>query len=66
MTGLDVRSALLARHPRVEFLLTSAYSRTALSPEGLPESVDFLPKPYSAHELLTKVRAVLNGRRAAP
>jgi two-component system, cell cycle sensor histidine kinase and response regulator CckA len=62
MNGLELRRAVEERHPRVRFLLTSAYGGAALSSTPLPESLEFLPKPFSAHELLTKVRAVLEAR----
>jgi signal transduction histidine kinase len=62
MNGLELRRAVLERHPQVRFLLTSAYGGAALTSTPLPESLEFLPKPFSAHELLSKVRAVLDAR----
>jgi CheY-like chemotaxis protein len=66
LNGLELRRAILERHPQVRFLLTSAYGGSALAATPLPDSLEFLPKPFSAHDLLSRVRAVLEARGKQP
>jgi len=62
MNGLELRRFVRERHPQVRFLLTSAYGGAALASNPLPSALEFLPKPFSAQDLLSKVRAVLEAR----
>jgi FixJ family two-component response regulator len=47
-------------------LFTSGYTEQTIAPEGIVQgAVDFLPKPYGLEALAGKVRATLDGLRAA-
>ncbi|HTV25061.1 MAG TPA: ATP-binding protein [Polyangiaceae bacterium] len=60
MTGLELAAAMKALEPGIEVLVLSGYSRH----QQLPVSMHFLPKPFTADELLVKVREVLDADRA--
>jgi PAS domain S-box-containing protein len=57
MTGIELASALSATCPGLRVLVLSGYSRH----HQLPVSMQFLPKPFTADDLLDKVREVLDG-----
>jgi two-component system, cell cycle sensor histidine kinase and response regulator CckA len=58
MTGLELASALSALCPGLRVLVLSGYSRH----HQLPVSMQFLPKPFTADDLLAKVREVLDAK----
>jgi hypothetical protein len=49
-------------HRRLRVLIVSGYSKH----NQLPASMHFLPKPFTADELLAKVRQVLDASDPAP
>ncbi|HTT70250.1 MAG TPA: PAS domain S-box protein [Anaeromyxobacteraceae bacterium] len=60
--GPEVARHLRALKPEMRLLYTSGYSRDAISRRGvLEEGIAFLPKPFTAEELLSRVREVLDG-----
>jgi hypothetical protein len=57
---------LKASHPHMRMLFTSGYTEQTIAPEGIVRgAVNFLPKPYGLEALAGKVRATLDGLRAA-
>jgi two-component system cell cycle sensor histidine kinase/response regulator CckA len=61
MSGCELAEKLRAEHPAVRILLTSGYSTDVLQSRVIAQpEVSFLQKPYSAEQLLSKVREVLD------
>ena len=61
VSGTDVARAVLADPRRIRLLCISGYSSQMVSGNGaLLESAPFLQKPFSAPQLLQKVRAILD------
>jgi CheY-like chemotaxis protein len=61
MSGGDLAMALRASYPQVKILLTSGYSPDVVRSRAVVDmGVRFLQKPYSAQQLLSEVRAVLD------
>jgi PAS domain S-box-containing protein len=60
MDGADLGEKLRSKTPTLRVLYVSGYTEEALSVRGLrSESIDFLPKPYTAQSLLDAVGRVL-------
>jgi CheY-like chemotaxis protein len=60
-TGLDLVESLGAIRPGVPAIYISGYADGALSPEAtIPKASNFLQKPFTAADLLTRVRQVLS------
>ena len=63
LSGLELASRLRAARPQLKVILTSGYSVDLAGKELMaPEHVHFLPKPYSAGQLLEAVRRSLDVR----
>jgi CheY-like chemotaxis protein len=61
MNGRDLATKLLALYPNLKRLFTSGYTADVIAHHGvLDEGVNFLQKPFSVHDLATKVREVLD------
>jgi len=61
-SGLDVARHVISRSPSIHVLCMSGYSPFMMhGPGGLSASVPFLQKPFTASELLEKVRNVMDG-----
>ncbi|MDQ3448320.1 MAG: PAS domain S-box protein [Chloroflexota bacterium] len=61
-TGHDVARRLTRSHPAARVLFTSGYADGAIIQDGvIDREVAFLPKPFSADELLSRVRGLLSG-----
>lgn len=54
---------MLPANPRLKALFVSGYDDQSLERVGIRVNVPFLRKPFSAEELVTKVREVLDSRR---
>jgi len=66
MNGQQLATALLEMHPGVRVLHTSGYTADLIAKHGvLDEGVEFLPKPYSIHDLGQRVRQVLDREAAS-
>jgi len=62
MGGPELAKLLTAIHPRARILCASGYSDEALAQDfGSNGRVPYLAKPFTADELLTRVRAALDG-----
>jgi PAS domain S-box-containing protein len=62
MSGPELARLLLGRKPGLKTLFISGYTDVAAVSKGLvPPGSDFLQKPFTADELLVKVRKVLEG-----
>jgi two-component system, cell cycle sensor histidine kinase and response regulator CckA len=62
-SGKDLAVDIARRRPGTKVLFTSGYSQDVIAHQGLLEAgVNLLPKPSTAHDLLRKVRDVLDGR----
>lgn len=60
MSGNELARRLQEILPKVRVLYLSGYTANVISDHGILEaSVDFLQKPFSAVELLTRVREIL-------
>jgi len=60
-TGLDLVQSLVAIRPAVPALYISGYADGVLSHEGtISKASNFLQKPFTASDLLTRVRQVLS------
>jgi len=65
LTGPDVARAALERWPHVPVLYTSGYPDDVIAERGGPSgAVDLLTKPYTAHQLLERVRAAIDRTEA--
>ncbi|MGH9508179.1 MAG: PAS domain S-box protein [Terriglobales bacterium] len=65
-TGAELAEQLRRRHPGMQVLYTSGYTRAALEARGLlPEGAQFLAKPFTAHTLAAGVRNLLDACPAA-
>jgi CheY-like chemotaxis protein len=61
MNGRELAQRLRERNPGMKVLLISGYTDELSSKEGfLEEGIHFLPKPYSADNLLARVRTLLD------
>ncbi len=61
ITGAELAGELQRRLPGLRVLLVSGYARTgSRTAAGIPESVPYLAKPYTARTLAAKVREVLD------
>ncbi len=61
MNGKELWLRIKARHPETKCLFMSGYTADIIAHHGvLAEGVDFLPKPFSIHALMDKVREVLS------
>jgi len=60
MNGRDLAGRLLSLHPNLKRLFMSGYSADVIAPHGvLATGVNFLQKPFSRKDLVSKVREVL-------
>jgi len=60
--GVETARRLTEHFPGIRVLYTSGYTENAMLRQGLlQESVDFLPKPFAAVDLLRLVRRILDG-----
>ena len=65
MSGVQLAEELAKVHPGLPVIYASGYSEEGL-PSGAGETtVPYLPKPFSAEQLLASVREVLDRRRAS-
>ncbi len=61
MNGPGLVTALQARHPRIKSLFMSGYTANVIAHHGvLEEGVNFIQKPFTTHEFVTKVRETLD------
>jgi CheY-like chemotaxis protein/anti-sigma regulatory factor (Ser/Thr protein kinase) len=66
MNGRELAEWLRQRRPRIKVLYVSGYAPDTVGHEGLLEaSVHFLPKPYSAAQLVAKAREILSSAPSA-
>jgi FixJ family two-component response regulator len=62
MKGTEVFRRVSEYHPRIRVLYMSGYSENVIAHHGvLKEGVHFLQKPFTAENLLEKVRNTLRG-----
>jgi CheY-like chemotaxis protein len=62
MDGPTLTKTLHLRFPELPVLFMSGYTDDLLGEEGeITHTVQFLQKPFSAHQLAKKVRAILDG-----
>ncbi|MCG6537642.1 MAG: response regulator, partial [Syntrophales bacterium LBB04] len=60
MNGHDLAANLLSHNPRLKGLFMSGYATDAVSHQrGLDRGGHFIPKPFSAQALASKIREVL-------
>ena len=65
MNGGALAEQLLATRPGLPTLFISGYTSNVIAHHGmLDEGVEFLEKPFTRHDLLAKVRAVLDKSRS--
>jgi FixJ family two-component response regulator len=63
LSGPRTVEALRADHPGLRSLFVSGYSADEIARKGeLPPGIDFLPKPYTRVDLLSRVRRILDDR----
>jgi DNA-binding response OmpR family regulator len=62
MTGDQLAARVRAEWPAIRILLTSGYAELLVAGREHAESGNWLRKPYTAADLATRVRALLNGR----
>ena len=67
MGGAELAETLARTHPDLPTLYASGYSNAALpratGPGGAAGQAPYIPKPFTAEQLLTRVREVLDSRR---
>ena len=65
MTGADIASEALARHPGLKILFATGYARNAIIHHGrLDPGVELLTKPFAYADLASKVREILDREKA--
>lgn len=62
MNGFELARQIRAKRPEVRILFTSGYTEPAVKNRERTLGDDWLPKPYTAHELAVKMREVLRRR----
>jgi PAS domain S-box-containing protein len=61
MSGLDLSTQLQKSLPELRFIFMSGYTANVIAHDGiLDEGVNFIQKPFAMHELLAKVRTILD------
>ncbi len=61
MNGRDLAKNILSVYPNVKRLFMSGYTANIIAHHGvLDEGINFIQKPFSSHELGTKIREVLD------
>jgi DNA-binding NarL/FixJ family response regulator len=66
MSGPEVAEKLLSVRPEIKVLYMSGYpDHPVFDRGGVSIETGFLPKPFSPHVLVQKVREVLTGAKAA-
>lgn len=55
VSGLQVASEALERHPSMQVIVVSGYQRSQLPP--IPDTMSFLAKPYRMHQLFDALGA---------
>ncbi len=64
MGGRELWERLKKRRPRLQVLFTSGYTEDlTIQGPGREEGRSFLPKPYTPHELLARIRSLLPARK---
>jgi DNA-binding response OmpR family regulator len=58
MSGIELARELRAKDPELRVLMISGYTEEAVGKVG-PDGIDLLGKPFSADDLIGRVRAVL-------
>ncbi len=67
LNGAELAERLLRVHPEMAVLYMSGYSDFTVVRQVMTEHIDrFIPKPFSAQELATKIREVLHRSMAPP
>ena len=62
MNGRDLAQNLVGLHPDLKLLFMSGYTADVIAHRGiLDEGMHFIQKPFSIHELASKVREALDG-----
>ena len=59
MSGPELVTGMLAKHPKIHVLLMSGYTDDMLANHGLIRSASIIQKPFTHLALLQKIRAVL-------
>jgi CheY-like chemotaxis protein len=61
MNGRELAKRLSVTRPTLRVLYISGYAESAMTPRGtLDPGVDFIQKPFTSHELLSKIREILS------
>ncbi|MCC2611810.1 hybrid sensor histidine kinase/response regulator [Neorhizobium petrolearium] len=60
MTGDELAAEVRARRPNIRVLFTSGYAEPAIAGRELAQSGSWLKKPYTARELATRLRQLLD------
>ncbi len=61
MSGKEVYDRIKATHPAMKILFTSGYTADVINTKGvLDEKMDFISKPVTPHDLLVKIREILD------
>lgn len=64
MNGKKLRKQIEKCQPGIKVLFISGYTPNVIVNQGIiEEEVNFLPKPFSVHSLMTKVQALLKPGR---
>jgi FixJ family two-component response regulator len=60
-SGIEVSDEIRTIRPDIKVLFTSGYTADVIHKRGiLDEGVDFISKPVSTHDLLHKIREILD------
>lgn len=66
MSGLEMSQVLAAKRPEAKLMFMSGYAREAVAERGvLPPDMEYMAKPFTIHEIQSRVRRVLDEAQTA-
>lgn len=61
MSGPELAGRIREKQPHIGIIFTSGFTENVFAGQGVPENSVFLPKPYTLHSLVSRVREVIAG-----
>ena len=61
MSGPELAGRIREKQPHIGIIFTSGFTENVFAGQGVPDNSVFLPKPYTLHSLVSRVREVIAG-----